>query len=140
MTLWLRLLIFSLLCTQDLLPAMAKTKSTPPGAAQCKHGQELIKAYQCVSCHVIDGIGAKNGVSLDKLKRSKKFVVDHLLDPEEHVAKNAAAFNFDPNLMPSHQLSVTEAQAMADYLLFKDLKQKKPPTKKKPITKKQPKP
>lgn len=123
MMFWLQLLTIAV-CVQGMLPAMAQTKTALPSAAQRKYGQDLIKAYQCVSCHVIDGSGAKNGISLDKLKRSKKFVVDHLLDPEEHVEKNAAAFNFDPNLMPSHQLSVAEAQAMADYLLHKGLNRK----------------
>lgn len=119
---WLLLLVVVLCCIQDEVPAWAQKSNSAPSAAQRKSGQDLIKAYQCVSCHIIDSKGAKNGISLDKLRRSRKFVVEHLLDPEEHVAKNAAAFNFDPNIMPSHQLTLGEAQAMADYLLFKDLK------------------
>jgi mono/diheme cytochrome c family protein len=116
---------------QGPLPVVAQIKKTSsPSLAERKRGEELIKAYQCVCCHVINGKGALGSVSLDNLKRSPKFVVDHLLDPEEHVAKNAAAFNFDPNLMPSHQLTVAEARSMAAYLLHKD-------NQRKPIPKKQ---
>lgn len=88
--------------------------------AERKRGEVLIKAYQCNSCHIINGSGAKDGLSLDNLKRSKKFIADHIMDPEEHVTKNGAPFNFDPSLMPSHQLSRAECEAIAEYLLHKD--------------------
>jgi mono/diheme cytochrome c family protein len=65
----------------------------------------------------MDGAGAKDGVSLDKLHRDRKFIIAHLLDPEANVAKNPGAFKGDPNLMPSHQLSNSEAASIADYLL-----------------------
>lgn len=124
MKLWLAFLISITCGVQQALPIAAQTKlqtkkTASPNAKECKLGEELIKAYQCASCHVINGKGATGGVVLDNLKRSKTFIVDHLLDPEEHLAKNAAAFNFDPNLMPSHQLTVMEARAMAEYLLHK---------------------
>lgn len=126
-------LLLSIVCSILLAsPVEAQPRKTiTPAATQHKPGEELIKAYQCVSCHIINGGGAQGGVSLDNLKRSKQFIVEHLLDPEEHVEKNAAAFNFDPNLMPSHQLTATEARAMADYLLQKNpkTKQSKPPSK-----------
>ena len=109
-------------CTHLSPAAIAQGKRVGNSSkkADRERGRELVRAYQCGSCHVIDGKGPKEGVSLDRLNRSKKFIVEQLLDPEEHVATNAAAFNFDPNLMPSHELDRSEALAIADYLLSKD--------------------
>lgn len=84
---------------------------------QAKRGLALIKAQQCLTCHTLDGKGAKDGVSLDSLHRSRAFIIQHLLDPEASVAKNGKAFGGDPNLMPQMQLSKGEAADIADYLL-----------------------
>ena len=122
-------LIF-VLSLQSCSQALAEPKRGA-SLAQRKEGEILIKAYQCSSCHIINGKGASEGLSLDNLKRSKKFIADHIMDPEEHVAKNGAPFNFDPSLMPSHQLTRAECEAIAEYLLHKDdWKLKKGPSKK----------
>lgn len=96
-------------------------------------GLVLIKAYQCLDCHTLDGAGAKDGMPLDRLKLPKRFVVDHMLDPEASVERNPFPFNSEPNMMPSHQLTRTEAELMARYL-FK--RQPKDPPKPKTKTKK----
>lgn len=81
-----------------------------------EYGRALYKAYDCASCHQLEGKGAKEGVALDNLRRSKSFMIGHMLDPEKHVQKFPKAYNNEPNLMPSHQLSRDEASALADYL------------------------
>jgi mono/diheme cytochrome c family protein len=107
-----------ILFLQSCAEVTAQTISRKVNADR-KRGEILIKAYQCNSCHIINGTGAKDGLSLDNLKRSKKFIADHIMDPEEHVTKNGAPFNFDPSLMPSHQLTRAECEAIAEYLLHK---------------------
>jgi cytochrome c len=101
------------------LLSSANAQSDKPLSSK-ERGRALVNTYQCVACHVINGKGPKDGVSLDKSKRLKKFIVDQLLDPEGHVSKNAAAFHNEPNLMPSHQFSRAEAESIADYLISKD--------------------
>lgn len=108
------LLVFLFACS-------AQAEKASPADKQFQLGKQLVKAYQCASCHVIDGKGAEGGIKLDKLKRSQKFIAEQLMDPEEHVMRNAKAFNFEPNLMPSHQLTLNEARAMALYLATKDI-------------------
>lgn len=92
--------------------------------ASREDGRRLIQGYECLSCHVIDGKGSTGGPNLDNLKRSNEFVVEQLLDPEKHVAKNAAAFNFEPSLMPGGLLSRAEAMSIAAYLLRNQSKRK----------------
>lgn len=104
----------------------ANSKKETQIEKQFQLGKQLIKNYQCSSCHIIDGQGADSGISLDRLKRSEKFIVNQVMDPEDHVMRNAKSFNFEPNLMPSHQLTLDEARAMALYLTSKDLKKNLP--------------
>ncbi len=81
-------------------------------------GRALYRLYQCADCHSIKNEGNKEGVSLDKIgtKRSSKFLLEQILDPEKHVESNPKKFNGDPNLMPSQQLEKAEAEAIVIYL------------------------
>lgn len=98
----------------------AKKRSTsPPISPQANRGRALLNAHQCLACHRLAGEGAKDGVSLDNLGRTRQFIVQHIMDPEGNVAKNPDAFRGDPNLMPSNQLSLDEARSIADYLIHR---------------------
>lgn len=88
-----------------------------PKKKQVPKGRLLIDAYECLSCHTLNGEGNKDGVALDRLSRSKTFLIEHILDPETHVERNPKAYKNEPNLMPSYQLSRKEAADIADYLL-----------------------
>lgn len=82
-------------------------------------GAILYHANECQACHSIGGVGAKSGLPLDDLPAShgKDFIVQHLLDPEQHVRQNAKSFGGDENLMPTPNLSEEESSAIADYIL-----------------------
>lgn len=123
-------LIALLLVAFALTPGMGYTQVKPQSGQSHKivggskivkptadRGLLLMKAHQCFACHHLHDLGAQDGVALDKLHRSREFIVQHVLDPEENVARYPAAFNNEPNLMPAHQLSRSEAKAIADYLL-----------------------
>ena len=83
-----------------------------------QRGQMIYKEYDCASCHSIRGNGCKNGVPLDDVarKRNKQFLVEHLTDPEAHVAKNPKAFQGDPNMMPVPHLNKREIDYLIAYL------------------------
>lgn len=104
------------LCSDKKTKSKAKTKA--PSSATIKRGKELYRLYQCADCHSINNEGNKQGVSLDKVgeKRSSKFMLEQILDPEKHVEKNARNFNGDPNLMPAQQLEKDEAEAIVLFL------------------------
>jgi mono/diheme cytochrome c family protein len=104
-----------------------KSKSQKAALKANEPGLALIKAYQCLDCHTLNGQGAKDGLPLDQLKLPRRLVVDHMLDPEASVERNPFPFNSEPNMMPSHQLSRAEAEAIARYLFEK---QPKSPVKK----------
>ena len=96
-----------------------KREGKHANAAAVKRGQSLYRAYQCCSCHVLDGKGATDGVPLDSVGRlrSSKFVRDHLRNPEDHVEKNPQAFKGEPNLMPEHGFSSSELNDLTSYLM-----------------------
>ena len=83
-----------------------------------REGAVLFRANGCYDCHSINGRGSTEGVSLSSvgLRRNKEFLIEQLQDPEEHVRKNAKAFNQAPNLMPSHELSKKEIGSIVAYL------------------------
>lgn len=99
-------------------PALAKETKQAAGQQTTPRGLSLMRAYQCMACHTIDGKGADGGVPLDRKPRSRDFIIQQLLDPEQHVARNPRAFSGDPNLMPDHQLSAEESASIADYLIW----------------------
>lgn len=103
------------------LATIPKVKT--PGAV--RQGAILYHANECQACHSIGGVGAKSGVPLDSLPAShdRTFIIEQLLDPEEHVRKNKSMFGWDANLMPKPHLSKTESESIADYILS----QQKPP-------------
>lgn len=95
----------------------AQARSRIKQKSKVSKGRLLIGVYDCLSCHSLDGEGNKEGVALDHLKRSRSFLIEHILAPETHVEKNPTAYANEPNLMPSYQLSREEAADIADYLL-----------------------
>ncbi len=82
-------------------------------------GQALFRANQCLDCHRVAAQGHKEGVVLDGigLRRTRKFLQDHLKDPEEHVARNAKAFGGEPNLMTPPNLNKAEIDDLVAYLM-----------------------
>lgn len=96
-----------------------KPKSKLTAAQEIKEGKALFGAYDCASCHSIDGKGCADGVSLDHegTKRTEQFILDQLKDPEAHVSKNPKAFGGDPvNLMPKNEFEPNELRLICKYL------------------------
>lgn len=121
-------LITGLVLLSLIAPAQAQGKSNQKGKQigsskllpkkkQVPKGRLLLDVYECLSCHTLNGEGNKDGVGLNHLKRTRSFLIEHILDPETHVQKNPKAYANEPNLMPSYQLSRKEAADIADYLL-----------------------
>lgn len=83
-----------------------------------KQGKALYRMNGCNDCHRVKGKGCDRGMPLDGIgkKRSRKFIEGHLVDPEEHVKKNAVAYANAPNMMPDMNLSKEEIGAIAEYL------------------------
>ncbi|MEZ4486316.1 MAG: cytochrome c [Cyanobacteriota/Melainabacteria group bacterium] len=83
-----------------------------------EEGKTLYRLNGCADCHSINNKGCKSGVPLDGLSktRSLEFIKEHLKDPEEHVKKNAAAYENSPNMMPDMNLSSEEIGSISQYL------------------------
>lgn len=103
--------------------ARAATSKSAKGAWKAQQeriarGKEIFLANQCLDCHLVAGKGSVDGVGLDGIaqKRTKRFLQEHLKDPEEHVAHNAKAFGGDPNLMTAPNLSKSEIDDVVAYL------------------------
>ena len=81
-------------------------------------GEVLYKMQGCSDCHLFRGAGCKDGVVLDTVRknRDRKFVLAHLRNPEEHVAKNPEKYEGAPSVMPFPNLSEREVQLITDYL------------------------
>lgn len=85
-------------------------------------GRALYMANGCADCHYIESAapesGCVDGEPLDGIgsRRSRKFVEEHLADPEEHVSKNYKVFSSEPNMMPHPNLSKEEVALITDYL------------------------
>ncbi len=84
-----------------------------------RRGKELFLTNQCLDCHLVSGKGCNDGIALDGIaqRRTKQFLQEHLKDPKEHVARNARAFGGNPNLMTAPNLSKSEIDDIAAYLL-----------------------
>ena len=133
-TISLRNLTSSILLISLLLPlqlfdaAVAKdgkkdAKKADQAAARAlkkkiEEGKTLYRLNGCADCHSINNKGCKSGVPLDGLSktRSLDFIKEHLKDPEEHVKKNAAAYENSPNMMPDMNLSSEEIGSISQYL------------------------
>lgn len=111
--------------TQKGTKQSAQPKSSIRRKSKPANGRLLIGVYDCLACHSLNGEGNKEGVSLDRLKRTRTFLIEHILDPETHVEKNSEAYANEPNLMPSYQLTRKEAADIADYLLASTQSKKK---------------
>lgn len=96
-----------------------KKRSGPQKNALVARGKALFLANGCVDCHRVAGAGASEGVLLDGVgkRRTRKFLQEHLRDPEEHVARNAEAFGGDPNMMTAPNLNQAEIDALVAYLM-----------------------
>lgn len=83
-----------------------------------EEGKTLYRLNGCADCHSINNKGCKSGVPLNGLSktRSLEFIKEHLKDPEEHVKKNAAAYENSPNMMPDMNLSSEEIGSISQYL------------------------
>lgn len=83
-----------------------------------EEGKTLYRLNGCADCHSINNKGCKSGVPLNGLgkTRSLEFIKEHLKDPEEHVKKNAAAYENSPNMMPDMNLSSEEIGSISQYL------------------------
>jgi cytochrome c2 len=97
--------------------ACAKEKSSQP--SRISQGRSLFNANGCLDCHALNKKGCADGVVLDDVgkRRSKKFLQEHLRNPEEHVKQNKSAFQGDPSVMPNPNLSEKEIQLIVDYLV-----------------------
>lgn len=133
-TISLRNLTPSILLISLLLPLqlfdVAVAKETKKGAKKpdqaaaralkkkIEEGKTLYRLNGCADCHSINNKGCKSGVPLDGLSktRSLEFIKEHLKDPEEHVKKNAAAYENSPNMMPDMNLSSEEIGSISEYL------------------------
>jgi|AGTN01.1.fsa_nt_gi Cytochrome c. len=115
------ILVFTFACAPGPGAGKSKDVKTPHKKALGKKGKDkgrlLIGVYECLSCHSLNGQGAKDGVCLDNLDRSREFLIEHILDPETHVERNPKSYGNQPNVMPSYQLSRKEAADIADYLI-----------------------
>lgn len=112
------MLISSLLAWHELdKSACAKGKS--PKRSRAVQGLSLFEANGCLDCHAVGKNGYKVGVRLDGIgkRRDRRFLLEHLRNPEEHVKQNSAAFNGDPSMMPNPNLSEKEVQLIVDYLI-----------------------
>ena len=123
------ILLISLLLPLQLFDA-AVAKETKKGAKKpdqaaaralkkkIEEGKTLYRLNGCADCHSINNKGCKSGVPLDGLSktRSLEFIKEHLKDPEEHVKKNAAAYENSPNMMPDMNLSSEEIGSISQYL------------------------
>lgn len=85
-------------------------------------GRSLYMANGCADCHYIESeapeSGCLDGEPLDGIgsRRSRKFVEEHLADPEDHVRKNYKVFSSEPNMMPHPNLTREEVALITDYL------------------------
>lgn len=123
------ILLISLLLPLQLFDA-AVAKETKKGAKKpdqaaaralkkkIEEGKTLYRLNGCADCHSINNKGCKSGVPLNGLSktRSLEFIKEHLKDPEEHVKKNAAAYENSPNMMPDMNLSSEEIGSISQYL------------------------
>jgi len=97
-------------------PAPAAPKGAakaPSGATAAQSGETLFTRKGCIGCHTLkghDGADGLLGPDLSKLakERDKAFLVPWIQDPQAMKPGTA---------MPSLGLSLTEAEALADYLL-----------------------
>lgn len=98
-------------------------KSAKPNSKEqlkrIERGKALFLANQCLDCHLVAGKGCDEGFVLDDIskRRTTEFVREHLNDPEQHVARNAKAFEGNPNLMPAPNLSKAEINDVVAYLM-----------------------
>ena len=108
------------ICTGGALAAPEKMQSTVKRVSPAKiaRGKLLFNANGCRDCHFAQGQGCRQGPLLDGIgsKRSRAFLLGHLLDPEGHVGKHPEAFFGDESMMPLPNLSQGEAALIADYL------------------------
>ncbi|MBZ0189911.1 MAG: cytochrome c [Candidatus Obscuribacterales bacterium] len=100
------------------LKGTKRKKMVRPLAKRIKLGSALYEMNGCADCHSIRGNGCLDGEALDGIKdrRTRSFVEEHLVDPEEHVIKNYKVFSTEPNMMPHPNLNKKEIALIIDYL------------------------
>ena len=110
---WLFLLVFCM-----VLPAVAKPDNLAIARQNRRQGEALFRANGCFDCHSINGRGCTSGIDLSNvgLSRTRKFLEEQLVDPEEHVKNNKKAFGSEPNMMTNPNLSKQEIALIVTYL------------------------
>jgi cytochrome c2 len=84
----------------------------PAGPLPAGRGAEVLARYGCLSCHAVDGRGARVGPELNGVRgrRSREEIIEWLRDPQAMKPGTA---------MPTFGLSRTEREMLADYLMTK---------------------
>lgn len=118
---FIALCCFLVFATGDSHVIAKSNRSTPQtsSAVRIAKGKNLYQLNCCSDCHRVENIADSDKVSLHgvALRRTRTFVINQLLDPENHVRKHMKEFNGDPNLMPYPNLDKNEAALIADYLM-----------------------
>ncbi|MGH7492195.1 MAG: c-type cytochrome [bacterium] len=91
----------------------ARAKTDAAAANLITAGFAMVRE-QCRNCHIVNGMGTKDGAGPDlkgvSAKHDKKWLVDHFTDPQAFVKDS---------VMPKYgALPKEELEAMADYLLM----------------------
>jgi hypothetical protein len=112
-------LITVLPLTAVVMPQAGRSENGSVANRSATIGKKLYREHECAACHSLRGAGCKSGVPLDSVgnRRSRKFLVEHLSDPELHVSRHSKEFNGDPNMMPGQDLDKHEINQIVDYLI-----------------------
>ena len=101
------------------LPVANRAYVPAPMTPEAESGRKLYDSASCAGCHSIARQGGDAGPALDGVgaRRTREWLVGHITNPQEHIAKFAGQHEIKTSMMPPTQLSSSEIAQIVEYLL-----------------------